>query len=102
MTDHEAPVTDERMRSIQRGDYTVSRSKDITHELGCGRSKCFRVYKGEVLLGWIADHPCGEWTFMAYERVPALRQESLLAILSFIDTADELYRLTQNGEVAHD
>ncbi len=49
----------------------------------------FAVLKGEVPLGLVTAHPCGEWTFVPSIRCPALRNETVAAISQFIDNAEQ-------------
>jgi len=63
---------------IAQGKYSLTHIADGTIP-GCPTG-AVAVFKGRVILGIIAPHPCGERVFLVNEQTPPLRGESLLVI----------------------
>ena len=87
------------LRVIHEGKYTIcvappalrERLREQAAEYGA-EDKAMVLFKGEVILGLLVFHPCGEWTFLTSEKTPALRLESLLFIVRVTAQADELWK----------
>ena len=54
----------------------------------------FGLFKGDVLLGMILDHPCGKWCFVPEPDCPPLILETIGVIAKSLMKAEELYMAT--------
>ena len=91
---------------IQDGRYTISiapsglrkKLREQSEEYAI-EDKALVLFKGEVILGLLVFHPCGEWTVLTSPKTPALRAESLLFMATAAVQADELWdRVTKDAE----
>ena len=86
------------LRVIHEGKYTIcvappalrERLREQAAEYGA-EDKAMVLFKGEVILGLLVFHPCGEWTVMVSDKTPALRSESLLFMANVTRRADEIW-----------
>lgn len=94
-------------RVIRDGQYTISiappgfrkQLREENEEYGV-EDRALVLFKGEVILGLLVFHPCGEWTVLTSFKTPPLRAESLLFMASATAQADELWdRATKSAKV---
>ena len=86
------------LRVIHEGPYTLCVAppkfrKRLRHgfvEYGA-EDKAMVLFKGEVVLGLLVFHPCGEWTVLVGVKTPALRCESLLFMANVTRRADKIW-----------
>jgi hypothetical protein len=91
MNDNTPLIYSEKGPSMVDGKYTVCRSKTMVKSAdNATEHPTFCLCKGEVALGMIIKHPCGQWVFRAMGLVE-LTEESLMAACSAIDSADSLW-----------